>query len=305
MYDKTDLRSKLAPATTSKPVGSNLFEPSYGLFYQETPAEDDANGRTFYVRGQNFIIAYSEAKPGATFARSGQPDEFMVLLQDPDTPVIATAGTQTEQADGYALIIMPPGDSKLTFPNGGRVVRIFTTRSEDLAAKCSNAETYATPDANIPPLENWPDPIGGFKIRVYSLDVTLEPGRFGRIWRSTNMMVNIPNAHTTPRDITKVSPHHHDDFEQCSLALSGLWQHHMRWPWSIDMNGWHDDVHAEVKSPSVTVIPAQVIHTSTWHSTDSNQLVDIFSPPRLDFSRQEDWVLNEDEYPMPKQLADA
>jgi len=299
VYDKTDLRSALAPAAAAKPAASRLFDAEYGLFYKESPAEDDANGRTWYTRGQNFIIAYSEAKPGAVFERTGQVDEFMLLIPYADTPAELSASDQRETMPGYALAIIPPGDSRIVLPEGGTIVRIFTTRSDDLVARCANAAGYAEQHTNIPPLVDWPAPVGGFRIRVYSLDVAPQPGRFGRIWRSTNMMVNIPSAQTGPRDATKVSPHHHDDFEQCSLALEGQWAHHMRWPWSVDMNDWRDDVHAEVDSPSVTVIPAQVIHTSTWHSAGRNQLVDIFSPPRADFSKQPGWVLNADEYPAP------
>ena len=299
MYDKTDPRSALATAPASAASIEQLYEAEYGLFYRDPPVEDDANGKTWYVRGQNFIIAYSDARPGATFERIGQVDEYMVLLPEPETPATASAGGDAERSNGYALFIMPPGDSGLTLEKGGRIVRIFSTQSADLVAKCANAAAYAQQHGNIPPFKPWPAPPAGYRIRHYSLDVPAEPGRFGRIWRCTTIMVNVPNRQTGPRDITKVSPHHHDDFEQCSLALQGSWKHHMRWPWSVDMNKWHDDVHAEVESPSVTVIPAQVIHTSTYHSPDANQLVDIFAPPRLDFSLKPGWVLNHDEYPLP------
>jgi hypothetical protein len=227
----------------------------------------------------------------------------MVLLPEHDTPVVASAGGQEERADGYSLLIMPPGASRLTFPKGGVVVRIFSTAPADLLAKCPNVDAYAEGLGVVPPLQPWPDPPGGFRIRVYSLDVPPEPGRFGSIWRSTNMMVNVAPVNKGPRDLTKVSPHHHDDFEQCSLILQGTWKHHMRWPWSVDATSWRDDVHVEVGAPSVTVIPAQVIHTSTYHSPNENQLVDIFAPPRFDFSNQPGWVLNADEYPMPAQAA--
>lgn len=298
MYDKGDLRSTLTTGT-AKPVSGRLFDAEYGRFYQDAPTDDDAAGRTWYTRGQNFIIAYTEAKAGAVFERTEQPDEYMLLLPNADTPVRLAAGDQQESSDGYSIAILPPGNSRVELPHGGTMVRLFTTRSADLAARCANADAYAEQHDNIPPLADWPEPRGGYRIRVYSLDVPAVPGRFGRIWRSTNMMVNMPHPQTGRRDVTKVSPHHHDDFEQCSLALEGVWTHHMRWPWSVDMNAWRDDVHAEIGSPSVTVIPAQVIHTSTWDSPDRNQLVDIFSPPRLDFSRKAGWVLNEDDYPLP------
>jgi hypothetical protein len=285
-----------APAARQSEPAS---EAQYGLFYKEAPAEDDANGKTWYARGQNFIIAYSETLPGATFERKAQVDEWCIILEHPDTPLIATAGAQEERTEGYAFIIMPPGDSKIVLPDGGRLVRLFTTRSADLAAKCSNAAAYENSStANIPPFVQWPDPVGGFKIRVYSLDVPPETGRLGRIWRCTTFMVNMPHVQMGKRDMSKLSPHFHDDFEQCSLALAGTWTHYMRWPWTIDYADWKDDVHAVVDSPSITVIPPPVVHTSVAAS-ERNQLVDIFAPPRVDFSNRPGWVLNADDYPMP------
>ncbi|MEJ0022991.1 MAG: hypothetical protein WDN76_05800 [Alphaproteobacteria bacterium] len=139
MYDPTDPRSSLAK------TGPNLNAPQgqaadaeYGRWYEEPPKEDDKNGKTWYGRGQNFIISYSETKPGAVFERKGQIDEWVILVPDRDTPFECTFGSQTEKADGYSIVIMPPGDSKITLPKGGRITRLFTTRSKDLTVKCAN-----------------------------------------------------------------------------------------------------------------------------------------------------------------------
>lgn len=297
----TDPRSTLAAiSTASVPPPATFAGAELGLFYRDAPAEESVDGRFWYLRGQNFILSYTEAAPGAVLARRAQIDEYVIILPDPLRGAVCESGGQRVESEGYSLIIMPPGDSVVALPEGGVVVRLFSTRSVDLVAKCSNVESYSQHRSNIPPFQPWPHPKDGFRIRRYSLDVPEESGRFGKIWRCTTMMVNYFPSQMGPRDVRKLSPHHHDTFEQCSLALEGAFVHHLRWPWTVDMLAWRDDLHASVGSPSAIVIPPPAVHTTQAVDHGSNLLVDIFSPPRIDFSEKVGWVLNADEYPMPE-----
>jgi len=300
MYESDDPRSRLATAAGPASASAAFGSSTYARFYDTPPQQDEALHKTWYARGQNFVIAYSDAEAGASFERNGQPDEYVLLLPDEGTAVTVEAKGEKRDIGGFTITMIPPGDSRVTVTAGGRVIRLISTQSVDVAALASNADTYAGPHPQVPPFKPWPEPVGGFQIRSYSLDVLDEPGRFGKIWRCTTFMVNVFPPQNGPRDPGKLSPHHHDDFEQCSLAIGGAYVHHLRWPWTADLNDWREDQHELCGTPSICVIPPRVIHTSAAVDPGANLLVDIFAPPRVDFSEMKGWVLNADEYPQPK-----
>lgn len=298
MSEHKDVRQQLS---TYAQMGTGLNpSPELATFYDSLPDETDGETRSWYTRGQNFVVAFTEAAPGTVFARQGQVDEFVVLLEHEGTNAIITWNGQTTKVAGYSVVLVPAGDSTITLPNGGRVTRLYTSRSDDLVAKCSNAANFAVPKPHVPPFEPWPEPVGGWKVRSYSLDVPPPPGGFARMYRCTTFMLNVFQVFEGPRDPKRMSPHSHDDFEQCSLALRGDWVHSLRWSWGTDLGAWREDEHIAVGAPSMLVIPSTVIHSSRWVSEGENQLVDIFCPPRVDFSKIEGWVQNADEYPLPE-----
>jgi hypothetical protein len=250
------------------------------------------------VRGQHFVVAYTEAVDLTSLSRPEQPDEYMVLVPDRQGKVRIHVEDGVTDVDGSHLVVVPPGASTITSAPG-RIVRIFTSQSPDLVRRCINAASYAIPHRYVGSFDPWPSPSGGFHLRVYDLNVPNQQGRFGRIFRCTGLMVNVLYPWLGPRDASRLSPHHHDDFEQGVLALEGEYIQHHRWAWTPDRTEWREDQHTTVTSPSLLVIPPPAIHTTQAVGEGINQIVDIFSPPRADFSQLSGWVLNADDYPAP------
>jgi mannose-6-phosphate isomerase-like protein (cupin superfamily) len=299
MYAKDDIRSTLATAAPTKVVDpSTPIKPSQWIeFLSLDPTETAPNGsRTWTARAANLVLSYTEAKAGDVFARTGQPDEYAVLMYSESAPIRVVAGEQSAEVAEEAFVVVPPGDSSIEVTADGTLIRLFSSVADDLREGSLNAVDYAEPDLRAAPLEPWPDPVGGFALRVYRLSETpIAEGRFGRIFRTTNLMVNFLAEEPGPRDKHKLSPHFHDDFEQISLAVKGRFVHHIRYPWGPDSDQWRPDESREIATPSICIIPPPTVHT-TQGIGEHQQLIDIFSPPREDFSAS-GWVLNADDYP--------
>ncbi|WP_225735024.1 hypothetical protein [Pseudoclavibacter endophyticus] len=299
MYAADDIRSKLAPPAQSNPADPSLpVKPAQYLeFLELEPNEVTERGsRTWHVRSTNAVLSFTEAKAGDVFRRADQPDEYTVLSYSESAPMRIVAKGDEHVVAEPAFAVVPPGASTVEVLEDGVLVRLFSANADDLRTAALNADAYADPDLRVAPLRPGPDPQGGFRLRVYPLaDAPISPDRFGRIFRTTNLMVNFVPEETGPRDATKLSPHFHDDFEQLSFGVKGRFTHHVRYPWGPDSTLWRDDEHRDVGTPSVCIIPPPTVHTSQGSGTHQ-QLLDIFAPPREDFA-EAGWVLNADDYP--------
>lgn len=273
-------------------------------YYSDSPSIRDEDGTLHWVtRGANFIVVATQARAGACLQRNAdvQPDEYMLLLP-PNVAARISSNGETVGTQGDSLTIVPPGESEVTFLEEGWAYRIFTKRASDLIPHAANANVYEAGNAGAAELVSWPEPAGGYRIRHYPLPEYANPKHPMRLFRTRDLMVNVFLPSTAPRDVSKMTPHLHDDFEQGSLTLAGDFIHHLRYPWVPDMNTWREDGHEEVQSPSLIVIPPKVIHTTQSLGSSGMRLVDIFSPPREDFSLKSGLVCNEAEYPLPEHL---
>ena len=264
--------------------------------YETAPQIKASGADTWLTRGANFVVAVTRVKTGARLERAANPDEYIVFL--PDAGARIEADAEAIEAAGESVIIVPPGASSVTARHEGFVVRVFSKHARDLLDLAGNAATYAQGAPGVAPLTPWPDPPAGFRLRHYKVADYDKPDSNLRIFRSTNLMINVLKKRIEPRDVKKLSPHVHADFEQASLAIQGSYVHHMRWPWTPDMSTWREDQHVQMDSPSVLIVPPKVVHTSRNIKT-AGWLIDIFSPPRLDFSAKPGVVCNANEYPVP------
>ncbi|MEQ1615446.1 MAG: hypothetical protein ABL904_22060 [Hyphomicrobiaceae bacterium] len=280
-----------------------MRQATHARHYSSPPQLTDKDGtRHWITRAANFVVVVSDTKAGAVLARNDQVDEYMALFT-PGAAGTIEAGAEKAETIGDSFAILPPGASRIVMKSAGRVARVFSNKAADFASVAGNASIYADGAPEVTPIVPWPDPVGGFKLRHYDLTKCESPDPSPlkmRVFRSTNLMINIFQRWSRRRNEAKLSPHSHEDFEQISLGLMGGFAHHLRYPWTSDKSTWRNDEHEiYAASPNVLVIPARVIHTSHDVGEGTTWLIDVFGPPRMDFSLKPGFVLNEKDYPMP------
>jgi mannose-6-phosphate isomerase-like protein (cupin superfamily) len=269
-------------------------EVSVGRYYEEPPQLAGEGVRSWITRGANFAVVCSVGEAGATMSGTAKDEQFVYALEG---GVRVSAGGQGETLGVEDLAIVPPGDWTLRFEREGHVVQLITA-DETLVSQAQNSALYADGAPEVAKVEPWPEPVGGYRLRRYSTLEAYARGGMVHAFRTRKLMM-VPYARfLEPRDETQLTPHSHADFEQGSVALEGEWLHHLRVPWTPDRRHWRPDLHLRVGSPSTTIIPAGVIHTSQGIAGEGMRLIDVFAPPRVDFSER-GWVDNAVDYPMP------
>lgn len=268
----------------------------YKIEYQDLNEDEE----TRYLRTANFLLAMTKVSESVFLPRINA-DEYMVVVP-PGLKVSVIVDNEHVMSDGNSLFIVPPGASTIEVKGRGHLVRIFSNQALDLLPLASNHTDYANGAPEVAPLVPWPKPAEGYRLRHYPLDRYVDADLPGRAFRSSNLMVNITDIYPGMRDSKKLKPHSHRNFEQITLTCAGRFVHHLRTPWGIDSTQWQEDQHLDIGSPAALAIPAGLIHTSQAMEQGC-WLVDIFGPPRLDFSLMPGFVRNADEYPMPEVVA--
>jgi hypothetical protein len=296
-FDAADPRSSLAAEARAGVIVDERagFAAAQAIsFADHAPELSDAGSRSWRVRTQNFGVIYTDAVAGETFAREDDEFEYLVVLPDEHTKVHISCSDGDADLCGPALAVVPPGASTVQACTGGTLVRVYTAMASDLVEGSINTEDYHNAPPHVAVLE--PN-VPAKALQCYPLaDYPADPARFGHIFRSQNLMLNFVPDRIGPRDITKLSPHSHSDFEQCTVQLQGRFVHHARTPWTPDSTTWRQDDHLALDGPGIAIFPPPIVHTSQAVGAGLNRLLDVFAPPRADFLGKPGWVLNADEY---------
>jgi len=281
-----------SPAAIRNPSLLDLSQPA-------SAASTDA--RRWTGRGQNFAVSWIRAGASSTSADVDSADEAMLLVLG--APVGISGQGTSVQAPARSVCILPAKPWRLDLQPGATCA-VITSLRDGAPAGALNEAAYAERDARIAPVGPGYRPLrAGHEVRILSIDsvsASKDKPRL-KMLQTATLSINWVE-YDGPRDRSALSPHAHKSFEQGSLALAGDFVHHLRVEWGEDANAWREDQHARLGSPSLMVVPVQMIHTSEGVGAGPHLLIDVFSPPRADFIAK-GWVANSGDYAAPDTAA--
>jgi mannose-6-phosphate isomerase-like protein (cupin superfamily) len=228
--------------------------------------------------------------------RFAHADEAILVLPNASVKIAGHEASDT-LAPAASIILLPPGSYAMTFEDAGEAYLFSTARLDAKAENAVNAAAYQIADAHVAPLgAPFRRVRGDNALQVLPIASIAAPEDNKRLkfLQSATMSINWVE-YDGPRDRTSLSPHHHEDFEQGSLAISGTFIHHLRMPWGRNADHWREDEHIHAEAGTMLVIPPHIVHTSEGIGEGKHVLIDIFAPPRRDFIRK-NWVFNASDY---------
>lgn len=273
--------------------------------FSSTPPELFGGRRHWLMRGQNFWLEWIEFS-GVASDFSAESEHELLVIAPSGTLHIRSAASELPAVDvpAHSVAILAPGRYNIS-GKPSALCAVFASQRADLAARrVLGAQTYVNPDPRIRPT-GVPYRRKQRSAQVQVLDIgavmaSKDKPRL-KMLQTETLSINIVE-YAGPRNRAELSPHSHDAFEQGSLAIAGEFIHHLRAPWGSDANKWREDEHLVAASPSLLVVPVELIHTTEGVGTGQHFLLDLFSPPRGDFIGK-GWVANSADYE-PTTVAD-
>lgn len=272
-------------------------ERGFADFHAHDPEIRNA-GRHWLMRSHNFSVEWMELPAGAPAVEFDSDFEsLMIVSRGAVRLASAQATAPLIDVPQHAVAIVPPGRHLLSTSAEARLVLIASQRGDIARRRVLNAEGNEPPDPRVLPagrLYRRRQPLDGAQVLpIAAVMASADKPRL-KMLQTETLSLNLVE-YDGPRDRSELSPHSHASFEQGSLAIEGDFVHHLRVSWGSDAGLWREDEHLHAPSPSLLVVPVEMIHTTEGVGAGHHFLVDVFSPPRGDFI-DKGWIFNAADY---------
>lgn len=119
MYVPGDPRSKRVAASsairsTTDQQAPRFADEKYARLGASPPQVEGETGASWYTRGQNLMVASTEARAGAILERRAQPSPYVVLIPERDVQLNVSAGGERLTLPGHRIAVTSPCSSTVS-----------------------------------------------------------------------------------------------------------------------------------------------------------------------------------------------